>query len=821
MRHVAFSLLSFLSLLLSSALLASSMSEDTENSGDAPTRPPITGSKSARKKEHKRRAVEAYLAIDGDAQPSLREWWSKHCVKPRSAGNHQQLNEDVSNRHRVCFATFCTGVKTKLQEERPAGRPRTFTDEEEQMIVKAVREAEACMTFLTPSIIQQEVWHVAILPREDEKNDIAAWQAGIKQRISRCSSERFIRSFCARHRITGKKGRPMETYRAAKMQPEIIVQHFRLIFHTWALCQIQRAIVRDDRIVPGWHVPPAGLVTRDDGSGHDPGPDMLEMRDGTMFVIPLDEPLEALPNDCRMAADEKPLCPDSPVKKQLSAYGTRIVYMSRSKWWTVMPWFAGDRVKLFTVLVPGQSVDSNAARIILKPGECEDEDVCTTGLTATSRGSQTDASMLSSVKAFVEIIREEGKVTRANPGVLVMDGHITHLLRPIRDILESAFIFPVIEPSWLSATLQYGDNGANALIDSLYRKHYTTLLIAHSRTFDDRHRMQALRNTLNDLCSSESREVLRGGWKKIALPLIDATSGSNGMPDLAVFRKAATYAVGTPYREESLPKVNVSLLNAIFSGENLSIPHEGRIELQEPASEELLKWFTAAQCEIHQNVPAGESIVSYFIQRNGRSEATVNQALYGAFLGTEEDFSNRMDTTDDLGIIRGTSCRIATPQGRLLTGASATRELDESAAAAEDRRRAARESAERAAIKTAADMPVKSLLEQLGYLPEGSRMIKNHLQHFIVAHRARWRPKEAVPAITAARESLRDAIAAFIQTVNDRGLISKRVFRRAGRDTTMELRSAIAPKASRKRTVSQMQVTDVTSNDTCEPPAKR
>ena len=564
MRHVAFSLLSFLSLLLSSALLASSMSEDSENSGDAPTRPPITGSKSARKKEHKRRAVEAYLAIDGDAQPSLREWWSKHCVKPRSAGNHQQLNEDVSNRHRVCFATFCAGVKTKLQEERPAGRPRTFTDEEEQMIVKAVREAEACMTFLTPSIIQQEVWHVAILPREDEKNDIAAWQAGIKQRISRCSSERFIRSFCARHRITGKKGRPMETYRAAKMQPEIIVQHFRLIFHTWALCQIQRAIVRDDRIVPGWHVPPAGLVTRDDGSGHDPGPDMLEMRDGTMFVIPLDEPLEALPNDCRMAADEKPLCPDSPVKKQLSAYGTRIVYMSRSKWWTVMPWFAGDRVKLFT-----------------------------------------------------------------------------------------------------------------------------------------------------------------------------------------------------------------------------------------------------------------ESIVSYFIQRNGRSEATVNQALYGAFLGTEEDFSNRMDTTDDLGIIRGTSCRIATPQGRLLTGASATRELDESAAAAEDRRRAARESAERAAIKTAADMPVKSLLEQLGYLPEGSRMIKNHLQHFIVAHRARWRPKEAVPAITAARESLRDAIAAFIQTVNDRGLISKRVFRRAGRDTTMELRSAIAPKASRKRTVSQMQVTDVTSNDTCEPPAKR
>ena len=96
--------------------------------------------------------------------------------------------------------------------------------------------------------------------------------------------------------------------------------------------------------------------------------------------------------------------------------------------------------------------------------------------------------------------------------------------------------------------------------------------------------------------------------------------------------------------------MNVTLLNAIFSGKYLSIPHEGRIELEEPASEELLKWFTAAQSAIHQNVPAGESIVSYFIQRNGRSEATVNQALYGAFLRTESEFSNRMDTTDDLAL---------------------------------------------------------------------------------------------------------------------------------------------------------------------------
>ena len=156
-----------------------------------------------------------------------------------------------------------------------------------------------------------------------------------------------------------------------------------------------------------------------------------------------------------------------------------------------------------------------------------------------------------------------------------------------------------------------------------------------------------------------------------------------------------------------------------------------------------------------------------------------------------------------------------------MTGASATRELDDSEAAAEERRRAARESAERAAIKTAADMPVKTLLEQLGYLPEGSRMIKNHLQHFIVAHRARWRPKEAVPAITAARDSLRDAIAAFIETVNTRGLISKRVYRHAGRDTTMELRAAITSKVGRKRNLSQMQVTDVASNDTCEPAGKR
>ena len=240
-----------------------------------------------------------------------------------------------------------------------------------------------------------------------------------------------------------------------------------------------------------------------------------------------------------------------------------------------------------------------------------------------------------------------------------------------------------------------------------------------------------------------------------------------------------------------------------------------------PASDELLKWFRAAQSELHQEVPAGESIVSYFIQRNGRSEATVNQALYGAFLGTEEQFCNQMDAVQDLGALRGTSCRVATPQGRLLTGASATQELDASAAAAEDRRRVARESSERAAIKTAEDLPVKSKLISLGYLPDNNRMVRHHLQHFVVAHRTRWRPKDAVPAVTAPRATLRDSIATFISTVEARGLISNRVYRRAGRDTEIELRDALKRKTGRKRTATQMHATDEEPDESTEQPRKR
>ena len=48
--------------------------------------------------------------------------------------------------------------------------------------------------------------------------------------------------------------RPVEKERAAKTQPEVVLMHFRLTAHAYALCQIQRAIGKGV-VVPGWVLP--------------------------------------------------------------------------------------------------------------------------------------------------------------------------------------------------------------------------------------------------------------------------------------------------------------------------------------------------------------------------------------------------------------------------------------------------------------------------------------------------------------------------------------------------------------------------------------
>ena len=61
-------------------------------------------------KEHKTRAVKAYLEVDSDKRPSMLAWW-KDREMPQSAGNHPQVNSNIVGRYRVCWETFCKGNK--------------------------------------------------------------------------------------------------------------------------------------------------------------------------------------------------------------------------------------------------------------------------------------------------------------------------------------------------------------------------------------------------------------------------------------------------------------------------------------------------------------------------------------------------------------------------------------------------------------------------------------------------------------------------------------------------------------------------------------
>ena len=109
--------------------------------------------------------------------------------------------------------------------------------------------------------------------------------------------------------------------------------------------------------VSSWTLPSSeGLVTREGGLGRDPGRDVLEVRviddKPTLFVLPLNAPLEPLDPLRVVAIDEKPLSPDAPCSERMSALGVRhSVGSSRSSTWTVTPVInaAGDLI--FTQLI--------------------------------------------------------------------------------------------------------------------------------------------------------------------------------------------------------------------------------------------------------------------------------------------------------------------------------------------------------------------------------------------------------------------------------------------------------------------------------------
>ena len=109
--------------------------------------------------------------------------------------------------------------------------------------------------------------------------------------------------------------------RAMKSQPEFALQYSRALLHYHALCHIQRKIATGT-VVPGWVLPAHDLVTRENGKGRKPGRDVLCVKNGLIWVIPLNEELEFNDPKFVINGDEKPISPDSILRGNINNEGT-------------------------------------------------------------------------------------------------------------------------------------------------------------------------------------------------------------------------------------------------------------------------------------------------------------------------------------------------------------------------------------------------------------------------------------------------------------------------------------------------------------------
>jgi len=231
-------------------------------------------------------------------------------------------------RHAVARSTLYSIVKNHDESEDPsgeiripkAGRPPTLTSKQERKIVDACKTFESEHGVVTKAVVIGEAKELALEPQGEEEEQCEALQEQqAAMRYNRVGGKHWMQKFLARNPefTISHVRRPVEKERASKTQPEVALMYFRLCAHTYALCQIQRAI-GEGKVVPGWVLPlDEGVVTREGGLGRDPGDDVLKFvkkEEGEEYleVVPLGVPLEPLPRKLIVAVDEKPSPPMHP-----------------------------------------------------------------------------------------------------------------------------------------------------------------------------------------------------------------------------------------------------------------------------------------------------------------------------------------------------------------------------------------------------------------------------------------------------------------------------------------------------------------------------
>lgn len=178
-------------------------------------------------------------------------WWQDNCVDPTDNQTYpnpqNRATGIVTEKFLVPRTTFTRNFLIMLERKgrMPAnvGHPFTFTHEQELEILANINEAERSLGVLTTTQLQNEILGYAIKPlTTEEALDSQAHRKGVYSRLTRCGGPDFLSGFIARHHFDHANGKALEAYRAAKIQPEIFLDHFRNLLHAYAIAQMHRYV---------------------------------------------------------------------------------------------------------------------------------------------------------------------------------------------------------------------------------------------------------------------------------------------------------------------------------------------------------------------------------------------------------------------------------------------------------------------------------------------------------------------------------------------------------------------------------------------------
>jgi hypothetical protein len=599
-------------------------------------------------------------------------------------------------------------------KRKRAGKPTTLNELQELNVIKACQDFEKIYGVLTKSILRNEARHIAVQPIGQECDNEILWGINAASRYNRVGGNKWVAGFLKRHAEISvtKVKRPIEKERAAKTQPEITLQHFRNILHAMALSQIQNAIACKKN-VPGWTLPTGeGIVTRENGAGRDPGFDVLKISIGPndkpyIEVIPLGVKLENFDPDLLIAIDEKPLYPDAPNTRVMSSLGVQYsIGSARSATWTVTPVIsASGRLVRTQVITRASSVSSNTV-VTLK-------DDFTFG--RLEKGTQVDDSFVVFAKDWLPDVG----ATIDKPGIIIVDGHCSHLTREFVVLAMKHHCYVICEPSNLSILLQAGDNGVNAFIDKRYQEEYTTTFSLRKGqvTVDDR--VMCLFRTFNAL--KEKKTLISHSFAVVAL--------TGQIQDMVGHWKAKKFSIGYRYRSSDLPSVNQAFVDHIFSLQQLSLPWGSMISfpaslvkvLPQQLRTDFLAWIKSTEGD-EENY--GTSYTAYQLNRVEKCEGELAVRLWGAKMENYKQIHS---------ISLSLSGRVFIRNGRFLSGDSAQKEAVE----ANERAKETKETEERRGkarnVKETLEAPINDIFKQLGF--QETKITKKILTEFALSNR--------------------------------------------------------------------------------------